>query len=82
MDPDAALKELLESVEAGDCDRVTELAAGLKHWLSQGGFPPKTIGPWKLGQIWHVALTHAIVKHARAHVQVVARQKEEADAAS
>jgi hypothetical protein len=81
MDPEVALRELLEAVEAGDCDRVTELADGLRHWLSQGGYPPKTIGPWKLGQIWHVAMTHAIVKHARAHVKVVAKQKEEADAA-
>ena len=61
MDPDAALKELLEAVKAGGCDRVRELADGLKHWLSQGGFPPKTIGTWKLGQVWHVALTHAVI---------------------
>lgn len=75
MDPDTALKELLEAVEAGDCDRVRELADGLKHWVSQGGFPPKTIGPWKLGQVWHVAMTHAVIRHARAHVRVVAAQK-------
>lgn len=75
MDPDAALKELLEAVEAGDTDRVRQLADGLKHWLSQGGFPPKTIGPWKLGQVWHVAMTHAVIRHARAHVRVVASQK-------
>ena len=64
-----------------DCDRVTELADGLRHWLSQSGYPPKTFGPWKLGQIWHIAMTHAVVKLARAHVKVVAKQKQEADAA-
>lgn len=77
MDPDAALKELLEAVEAGDCDRVRELADGLKHWLSQGGFPPKTIGTWRLGKVWHVAMAHAVIRHARAHVRVVAAQKGE-----
>ena len=46
-----------------------------------GWYSSKTIGPWKLGQIWHVAMTHAIVKHARTHVKVIAKQKEEADAA-
>jgi hypothetical protein len=82
MDPDAALKELLEAVVAGDCDRVNQLADGLRGWLSPGGYPPKTIGPWRLGQVWHVAMTHAIVKHALAHVRVVARQrKDAADAA-
>lgn len=80
MDPDAALKELLDAVEAGDCDRVRELADGLRHWLSQGGYPPKTLGPWKLGQIWHVALTQSVLKLARTHVGVIARQKEDADA--
>jgi len=80
MDPDAALKELLEAVEVGDRDRVTELADGLKQWLAQGGYPPKTLGRWKLGQVWHVAMTHAVIRHARAHVRVVAQQKESSDA--
>jgi antibiotic biosynthesis monooxygenase (ABM) superfamily enzyme len=79
MDPDAALKELLEAVEVGDCDRVTELADGLKQWLAQGGFPPKTIGRWKLGQVWHVAMTHAVIRHARAHVRVIANQIQAAE---
>ena len=76
MDPDVALQELLDAVETGDCDRTTELADGLCHWLSSGGFPPKTIGPWKLGQTWHVAITHAVIRHARAHVRVVAARNE------
>jgi antibiotic biosynthesis monooxygenase (ABM) superfamily enzyme len=79
MDPDITLNELLAAVEAGDCDRVRELADGLKQWLSQGGFPPKTIGRWKLGQIWHVAMTHAVIRHALAHVRVVAKQKQHSD---
>lgn len=43
MDPDAALKELLLAVEAGDVDRVEELAEGLLNWLQRGGFPLLTI---------------------------------------
>lgn len=74
MDPDTALKELLEAVEAGECDRVEELSGGLKSWLSQGGFPPRTIGTRKLGHVWHVAMTHAVIRHARAHVNIVARR--------
>jgi hypothetical protein len=50
------------------------MADALDGWIANGGSPPKTIGPWKPGQIWHVAMTKTIVKHARAHVRVVARQ--------
>lgn len=55
MDPDATLRSLLKAVVAGDCEQVRELSEALTTWLDNGGFPPKTIGPWKLGQEWHVA---------------------------
>jgi hypothetical protein len=79
MDPDTTLKELLEAVQEGNRDRVQELAEALNDWIANGGYPPKTIGPWKLGQIWHVAMTKSVIKHAKAHVRVVARQKGAAD---
>lgn len=75
MDPDAALKDLLDAVEEGDSDRVAELSDALNGWIANGGFPPKTLGPWKLGQIWHIAVTKAILRLAKSHVGVVASQK-------
>lgn len=53
MDPDATLKSLLEAIVEGDTDTIRELSEALSTWLDNGGFPPKTIGPWKLGQDWH-----------------------------
>lgn len=75
MDPDTTLKDLLDAVEAGDSDRVAELSEALNGWLAKGGYPPKTLGPWKLGMIWHVAVTKAIRRLAKSHVGVVASQK-------
>jgi hypothetical protein len=77
MDPDAAFRELFDAVEAGDRDRVTELIDGLNAWLSKGGYPPKTLGPWKLGMVWHVAVAKAVFRLAKAHVRVVASRKTE-----
>ncbi len=78
MDPEAAFRELFEAVEAGDCDRVAELSEALNGWVANGGYPPKTLGPWKLGQIWHIAVTKAILRLAKAHVRIVASQKGDA----
>ena len=75
MDPDAALRDLLDAVEAGNCDRVQELTEALNSWMAQGGYPPKTLGPWKLGMVWHVAVAKAIIRLAKAHVRIVASQK-------
>ncbi len=74
MDPDATLKELLDAVEAGECDRVEELSDALNGWMANGGYPPKTLGPWKLGMVWHTALTKSVIRLAKAHVRVVASQ--------
>ena len=79
MDPDTALREMLEAVEAGDCDRVQELSEALNGWMAKGGYPPKTLGTWKLGLVWHVATTKALCRLARAHVRVVASQKKGED---
>ncbi len=72
MDPDAALRELFEAVEAGDEDRVAELSAALDDWLSRGGFPPVALGRRELGTVWHVAVTKAAIRLAKAHVRIVA----------
>jgi len=75
MDPDATLQELLTAIDDGDCDRVQELAEALTGWIANGGYPPKTIGPWNLGYIWHIAIAKAVLTLAPAHVRVVANQK-------
>ncbi len=74
MDPDIALKEVFEAVEAGDCDQVRESTGAINGWIAQGGYPPQTLGPWKLGLIWHIAVTKAVLRLAKAHVAVVASQ--------
>lgn len=75
MDPDVTLRDLFEAVEAGDEDRVTELADALNNWLSQGGFPPVSLGRRELGTLWHTAVTKAAIRLAKAHVRIVASRK-------
>jgi antibiotic biosynthesis monooxygenase (ABM) superfamily enzyme len=77
MDSDAAMKELLDSVLSGDEDRVRELSSGLQHWLQNAGYPPKTIGPWKLGLDWHAALTRCVCDLAGVHVRLMKSQNED-----
>ncbi len=60
MDPECALQALLVALQERDVIAVEEIAQGLLRWLDQGGFPPKTIGQWKLGQEWHVRLTRQV----------------------
>ena len=74
MDPDAALKELLDATLSGDEDRVRELSSGLQQWIQNAGYPPKTIGPWKLGLDWHATLTRCVCDLAGVHVQVMRSQ--------
>jgi len=68
MDPDATLRDLLEAVEERDAEQVTHLVEALKHWLENGGYPPKTIGPLKLGQDWHKTMALCVCGLARAYV--------------
>ncbi len=74
MDPDCALKMLLTGLQDRDVIVIEEVARGLLHWLDQGGFPPKTIGPWKLGQDWHATLTRQICTTALAVARRIARE--------
>lgn len=71
MDPDATLKDLLAAVVIRDEQQVSILAEGLQNWLNNGGFPPKTIGPWKLGQDWRSALTRCVCELAGVHMHLV-----------
>ena len=41
MDPDAALKRILESLEDGDCYAVHEYWEALRGWVNGGGFLPE-----------------------------------------
>ncbi|MBX3452808.1 MAG: hypothetical protein KF777_24945 [Planctomycetaceae bacterium] len=69
MDPQATLTDLLQAVADRDWDRVDELAETLRTWLSNGDFPPKTLGTWKLGQKWHQALSLSICDLARSEAR-------------
>lgn len=53
MDPNATLRDLLEALKDRDWDLVQELSEALLTWMGNGGFPPVTIGPKKLGNEWH-----------------------------
>ncbi len=69
MDPDATLKLLLEAIVEKNGDDIRELSRALLDWLDNGGFPPKTIGLWKLGQDWHVSMARHICAIAVSSVQ-------------
>ena len=45
MDPDATLRDLLDTLVERDWDRVDELQDALLTWMERRGFPPTTIGP-------------------------------------
>lgn len=75
MDPDATFRDIIEAVEAGDENRVTELADALNNWLSRGGFPPVSLGRRELGTVWHTAVTKAAIRLAKSHVRIVASRK-------
>ncbi len=40
MDPDAALLEVLDAVDAGEAEWAGEVAEGLAAWVRRGGFLP------------------------------------------
>lgn len=76
MDPQAALDELLEAVEAREWDRVDELANGLLQWLTNQGFPPRTIGPETLGRDWHRTVAEFVCYMAQARVRDARKRRE------
>ena len=69
MDPDAAMKDLLDAVHVRDWDRVDELAEGLLSWMEKRGFPPTTLGPKELGRVWHRALATFVCYAAQTKAQ-------------
>ena len=69
MDPDAALKDLLDAVQSHAWDRVEELAAGLLSWMEKRGFPPTTMGPKELGRNWHRAVATFVCYAAQTKVR-------------
>ncbi len=44
MDPDIALQELLEALDADDYTEASDKADALYHWLRKGGFTPRFDG--------------------------------------
>ena len=69
MDPDAALRELLDAVMANDAELVEVLVQALQHWLNRGGFPPQTLGSQELGADWHRTMTNCVCNLATGQVQ-------------
>ena len=69
MDPDAAMKDLLDAVHVRNWDRVDELAEGLLSWMEKRGFPPTTLGPKELGRAWHRALATFVCYAAQTKAQ-------------
>jgi len=43
MDPNAALRELLDAIDAEDADAIEEYAEALQGWVRAGGFLPETV---------------------------------------
>lgn len=69
MDPDVALKELLDAVQSRAWDRVEELADGLLSWMKKRGFPPTTLGPKELGRQWHTTIATFVCYAAQSKVR-------------
>ena len=72
MDPQASWDQLLEAYADGHWERVQDLAEGLLHWLSRGGFPPRATTGADLGQDWdrEIAITASRFALARAAKEV------------
>jgi hypothetical protein len=73
MDPQAAWDELVQAYDAGDWCSVLDLAEGLEHWLSHGGFPPKTQPGLNMDERWNreVALAACRLAAERAREEDV-----------
>jgi hypothetical protein len=71
MDPDAALKDLLNAVQSRAWDRVEEVAEGLLSWMEKRGFPPTTLGPKELGRNWHRTIATFVCYAAQSKVRDV-----------
>ena len=69
MDPQTAWEELLAAFAAAEWDRVQDVAEGLLHWLSRGGFPPRQVTGVDLGQEWDRAIATAGCEFALSKVE-------------
>jgi hypothetical protein len=76
MDPDAALKELLEAISSRDWDCVDELAAGLLSWMEKRGFPPTTVGAPELGPQWHRTIATFVCYAAQGKVKAARKRRD------
>lgn len=76
MDPQVAWSDLLETYANGDWAAVEDLADGLLHWLTHGGFPPQTVPNQGLGADWHRHIALAACRFSLS----TARQRTEEDA--
>ena len=69
MDPDAALRELLDAVMANGAELIEILVQALQQWLNRGGFPPQTLGSKELGADWHRTVTICLCNLAAGRSQ-------------
>ena len=58
-----------EAYAEADWDRVQDLAEGLLHWLSRGGFPPRATTGSELGREWDRAIALVACRFAQAKAQ-------------
>jgi hypothetical protein len=75
MDPQAAWDQLIEAYTQRDWSAVEELAEGLLHWLSRGGFPPRTVPKLAMDRGWNLAVAESACRFALSRVR--AKQQEE-----
>ena len=75
MDPQAAWDQLIEAYTRRDWSAVEELAEGLLHWLSRGGFPPRTVPRLSMDRGWNLAVAESACRFSQSRVR--ADQQEE-----
>ena len=76
MDPQATLRDLLDAVGDRDWDQVDELSEALLTWVQKRGFPPKTLGPKKLGRGWHRAIAEFVCYLAKSRARDARKRRQ------
>lgn len=76
MDPDTALKELLDALECRDWSRVDESSEALLDWMQGSGFPPVTVGPKTLGVQWHRTIATFVCHAAKARANDARKRRQ------
>jgi len=77
MNPQAAWDQLIEAYTQRDWSAVEELAEGLLHWLSRGGFPPQTVPKRAMDRDWNRTVAESACRFARS--LACRKQNEESD---